>query len=128
MFKEQVTDFKQHREQVLKAHLARDKTYLATRRNRRIAVLFAAVQVIIGTFAVLLLLKSLMMATNGQDEYARLIAPVVQGLDADHPLATALRPDRLTLTLADTIRPFISETASKDVAFGPPLPPDMTTP
>lgn len=117
-------EFNQHRAKVLKAHLVRDKTYLATRSKRRRQIALGAFQISIGTLAVLAVFKSLMLATNSPSEYARIIAPVVQALDAEHPIATALRPDSLTLTLAEVLRPALSDAMVANMAYGPPMAPD----
>jgi hypothetical protein len=84
-----------------------------------------AVQVIVGTFGVLAVMKSLMLATNTPSEYAQIIAPALQGLDAGHPFARALLPDDLTQSVAEALRPMLAKTADTDIAFGPPMPPGM---
>lgn len=128
MSNNRLAEFNQHRAEVLKAHLQRDKTYLAVRSKRRAHILLGVMQTTIGTVVVLMLLKSLALATNSPSDYARMIAPAVQGLDDTHPIAVALRPDELTQNLANMLRPLINDAPPADVAFGPPLPPDMASP
>ena len=125
MSDDRLAQFNQHRAAVLKEHLKRDKTYQVVRAKRRRGFLLGTFQVVVGTFAVLALGKSLMLATNGPDEYARIVAPALQGLDAGHPLATALQPDSLTTTIAEALRPILANQTQADLAFGPPMPPDM---
>ncbi len=128
MYEKRRSEFEQNRAEVLKAHLSRDKSYQATRRKTRGRIVFSALQIVIGTVAILALMKTLMLATNSQAEYARIIAPVLQGLDANNPLAKALLPDSMTLTFAEALRPMLQRGVDADVAFGPPMPPDFGNP
>lgn len=128
MYDDRLAEFNKNREKVLKAHLGRDKTYLAKRRKGRARVVLGALQIAFGTLAVLAVLKTLMLATNSPAEYARIIAPAVQGLDANHPVAKALLPDSLTMTVAEALRPMLAEAMGAEMAFGPPMPPEMINP
>ena len=127
MTTERISEFNEHRAAVLEAHLKRDKTYQAKRRARRIGILTGLVKVSAATFAMLALMKSLMLATHDGAEYAQIIAPAIAGLDAAHPVAKALMPDSLTMTVAEALRPVLGN-AGEDLAFGPPMPPGMADP
>ncbi len=120
-----LAEFKMNRAEVLKAHLMRDKTYLADRRKRRVRGVLGAMQIMAATIGVLAVMKSLMLATNSPADYARIIAPAMAGLDAGHPFARALLPDSLTMTVAEALRPMLANATNTDMAFGPPMPPDL---
>jgi hypothetical protein len=124
MIEERLQEFNQHRAEVLKAHLLRDKNYLIERRKRRVRGLLGTLQVMIATVGVLAVLKSLMLATNTPSEYARIIAPAIQGMDAGHPFVRALAPDNLTLSIAAALRPLLADKQAEDIAYGPPALPD----
>jgi hypothetical protein len=125
---DRISEFNKNRTAVLEEHLRRSPTIRAARRKRAFTVGLAVLRAGVTTLAVLALIKSLMLATTNQTEYARIISPAMEHVGQDNPLRMALLPDSLTLSVADALRPYLPQSAPDDLAYGPPPPPQATAP
>ncbi len=104
---EQRCEFEQRRLAVMRKHLANDPKLKVIRRKRKLSV-FASV---IGSFIVIgvamVLLKAFVIAHEGQQGYARIVAPALQGQADGSVMHLLLRPDPVSTDMAAVIAPIL---------------------
>jgi hypothetical protein len=117
---DQRTGFEERRLDLMRKHFDQSPKVRAYYRKRRMAVLAG----LLGSFAVLalglLLLKSFVIAYEGQAGYARIVGSVVVGQPPDTLAARLLGPDPISTELAAMLAPILPARAPVQ-ASAPPL-------
>ena len=109
MTDEQRRQFAQRRQQVQRKHVENDPKIRAMRRQRRRAR-FGAVLGSVFAFAVaMLLIKSFVLAMHGPREFARMVAPVLEGQTADSVPSRLLGPDPVSTEIAAMLQPLLPQ-------------------
>ena len=128
---EQKCEFEQRRLAVMRKHLANDPKLKAVLRKRKRSLFASVIGSLVVIGVVMVLIKGFMIAHEGSQGYARLIAPALQGQAEGSVLGLMLRPDPVSTELAAIIAPILPRPANPARASLPdavsigPIPPAM---
>lgn len=115
-------DFERRRGAVLRRHIANDPKLRAMRRKRKLSMVFSLAGSLVVIAAVMLLIKSFLLALHGPQGYARIMAPVLDGQPRDSLVVQIVGPDPVSDGLADLLRPVLPSARTSPVAIsGMPL-------
>lgn len=106
----QKTEFEQRRLAVMRAHIKKDPKVRQIRRKRKRAVLGSVLGSLVALGVAFILIKSFILTLEGQGGYARIVAPVLDGLDEESLLMRALGPDPVSTEIAAFLRPIFRDT------------------
>ena len=122
MTEEQKTEFEQRRLAVMRAHVRNDPKHRKFRRKRRLAMARSVLGSIVALGVALVLIKSFILALEGQGAYARMVAPMLERQAEGSILARALGPDPASSQIAAMVRPLLRDRASTQSAERAPAP------
>lgn len=122
MTEEQKAEFEQRRLAVMRAHVRNDPKHRTFRRKRRLAMVRSVLGSLVALGVALLLIKSFILALEGQGAYARMVAPMLEGQAEGSILARALGPDPASSQIAAMVRPLLRDRASTQSAERAPAP------
>lgn len=119
MISEQHRQFEERRLEVMRKYTANSPELRKLRRRRYRMMFTSFLGSVVVTMVVLALLKSFLMAYEGQAGYARLITPFVEAHDADSIVGMALLPDPVTTAVSAAIAPILPRKSAFDAPARP---------
>lgn len=119
MSEEQKCEFEQRRLAVIRKHIEHDPKLRAVRRKHRQSVLLSVVGSFVVLGVALVLIKGFVIAHEGPQGYARMIAPTLQRQPQDSVIDLMLRPDPASTAIAATLAPVLQRATNASVATAP---------
>lgn len=109
MTDEQKRQFQQRSQQVQRRHIENDPKIRAMRRKRKRAVLGSLMGSVFAFAVAMLLIKSFVLALHGPREFARMVAPILEGQAADSVPSRLLGPDPASTEIAAMLQPLLPQ-------------------
>ena len=100
---EQRSGFEERRLELMRKHIDKNPLVRAYYRKRRRALFGAFLGSVVVVMLVLVMLKSFIIAYEGQGGYERMVAPVLAGQAPDGLVVRLLRPDPISEEIASMI-------------------------
>jgi len=128
MTSEQRLEFEQRRLAVMRTHVQDNPVLRRHHRTRRLAVARSVLGSFIVFGAVLLLIKSFIIAFEGPEEYADMVAPLLAGQSDGAVLARAVGPDPLSTGIAAVVSPLLPDRAMTESTLAVQAPLTLPSP
>ncbi|WP_296479138.1 hypothetical protein [Roseinatronobacter sp.] len=126
MTEAQRAEFERRRLAILQSSIKNDPKHRQYTRKRRLSVTAS----ILGSFVVfgvvLLLLKSFILALEGQDAYTQMVAPILQSQPEGGVIALAVAPDPVSTGIAEMLKPLFAAEQASAVSEGVTVPLNMS--
>lgn len=127
MTNEQKAEFEQRRLKVMRAYVKNDPKLRQFRRKRKRAVAASVLGSLVALGVALVLIKSFILAMEGQDGYARMVAPMMEGQSEGAVVARALGPDPVSAEIAALLRPLFRDAQTAAPAEGVTVPLNLSS-
>jgi cytochrome c oxidase assembly factor CtaG len=122
MTEAQRAEFEQRRLAIMAASIKKDPKHRQYTRKRRLSVLASVLGSVVVFGVVLLLLKSFILALEGHDAYAQLVAPIMDSQPDGGVIALAVAPDPVSTGIAAMLKPLFAAEQGTTVSEGVTVP------
>ena len=126
MTEAQRAEFEQRRLAIMAASIKKDPKHRQYTRKRRLSVTASILGSFVVFAVVLLLLKSFILALEGQEGYTQMVAPIVQNQPEGGMITLAVAPDPVSMGIAAMIKPLFAAEQTSAASEGVTVPLNMT--
>ncbi|ATX66837.1 hypothetical protein [Roseinatronobacter bogoriensis] len=126
MTEAQRAEFEQRRLAVLQASIKKDPRHRQYARKRRLSVVASVLGSFVVFGVVLLLIKSFIMAFEGQEAYVQMVAPIMETQPEGGVIALAIAPDPASTAIAALLKPLFSAEQAPAASEGMTVPLNMS--
>lgn len=107
MTNEQKSEFEQRRLKVVRRHVENDPKIRALRRKHKRRIVTSVIGSVVALFMAMVFIKGFVLAVHGPQDYARIVAPMLDGASAGSLSARLLGPDPVTREIAAILQPIL---------------------